>query len=218
MNVLTADEILVNKCEVSMPCPYIPAVYFLIDGDEIVYVGQAANLRRRLHEHKTQGVKAFTHFAYVRCNIEDLAETESKYLMAYKTKYNVQRPLDIERMMAEAKERWARSAKKICAGQVWRRTNTDDTITIDEVYVTESRYNRGWQTMIRYTTSDGCKPDAVMLDEFDDLIRRVPYRREDVDAVLRRVFAEIEQEMEDEQELANDAAEARAPTYNGGCW
>jgi len=47
---------------------------------------------------------------------------------------------------------------------------------------------------------------------------RVPYRREDVDAVLAGKYADVEQEMEAEQELANDAAEARAPTYNGGCW
>jgi len=36
---------------------------------------------------------------------------------------------------------------------------------------------------------------------------RVPYRREDVDAVLRGVFADVEQEMEDEQaytELVGD--------------
>ena len=37
---------------------------------------------------------------------------------------------------------------------------------------------------------------------------RVPYRREDVDAVLRGVFADVEQEMEDEQERLNDEADA----------
>ena len=49
---------------------------------------------------------------------------------------------------------------------------------------------------------------------------RVPYRREDVDDVLAGKYADVEQEQQEQQdlELANDAAEARAPTYNGGCW
>lgn len=34
----------------------------------------------------------------------------------------------------------------------------------------------------------------------------------------RKYSPEDVQEALDEQELANDAAEARAPTYNGGCW
>jgi len=108
VNMLTLDEILADKREVSMPCPYMPAVYFLIDGDKIVYIGQAINLRRRLQQHKSQCVKTFTHFAFVLCDTANLAETESEYLMAHKTKYNVRRPLDIERLMAEARERWAR--------------------------------------------------------------------------------------------------------------
>ncbi len=34
----------------------------------------------------------------------------------------------------------------------------------------------------------------------------------------RKYSAEDVQAALDEQELANDAAEGRAPTYNGGCW
>lgn len=60
-------------------------IYFLINGEEVVYVGQSKNGSTRPFSHTT---KVFEKVAMIKCNQEDLDYLESMYILKYKPKYN----------------------------------------------------------------------------------------------------------------------------------
>jgi excinuclease UvrABC nuclease subunit len=63
-------------------------IYFLVDDGEIVYVGQAVDLRRRLVEHYELGAKPFDSYFFLPTNESDLDAVEAHYIHALKPKYN----------------------------------------------------------------------------------------------------------------------------------
>lgn len=65
-------------------------VYFLWSGDEIVYIGQSANVAERVHGHfKTSGGKSrFCHYTFVPVEQEMLGITEYAYISKFKPKLN----------------------------------------------------------------------------------------------------------------------------------
>lgn len=69
------------------PFPYSgPGVYFLWHGDEVVYVGKAVNLLRRIAQHLAD--KTFDHYSYIECALEDLDSIERRAIMALKPRLN----------------------------------------------------------------------------------------------------------------------------------
>lgn len=66
-------------------------VYFLINDDEIVYVGQAVDLARRISQH-WGGDKVFNKFALVECSIAELSNVEAEYIVKFAPRYNVTLP------------------------------------------------------------------------------------------------------------------------------
>jgi hypothetical protein len=65
-------------------------VYFLCDGDEVVYVGQSSCISARLGTHIMEGVKKFDHdrVFFLPCPIESLNLIEQHYIETLKPKYN----------------------------------------------------------------------------------------------------------------------------------
>lgn len=61
-------------------------IYFLIQDNEIVYIGQTINLPLRLSFHK-QWIKYETYFA-LECRKEKLMELEATYLFKFAPKHN----------------------------------------------------------------------------------------------------------------------------------
>lgn len=61
-------------------------VYFLYDGDELVYVGKTGRGLARVYEHTK---KVFTHVSFQYCDDEYLDELEQAYIAIYKPKYNI---------------------------------------------------------------------------------------------------------------------------------
>lgn len=62
-------------------------VYFLIDGDEIVYIGRSGMLRTRLFDHMR--TKKFTNVFFIACDDEDgMALIENKYIAHFKPVMN----------------------------------------------------------------------------------------------------------------------------------
>lgn len=61
-------------------------VYFLLKGDQIVYVGQSININERIRTHEK--IKDFDKFTYVGCEKENLNEIEAKYILKFKPIYN----------------------------------------------------------------------------------------------------------------------------------
>lgn len=63
-------------------------VYFLWRKQEIVYVGQAKDLRRRIGQHLAEGLKAFDGLSFVLCEIGGLDRLERHYIQLHAPLYN----------------------------------------------------------------------------------------------------------------------------------
>jgi hypothetical protein len=79
--LLRAEEI----AEASLPWSRASGVYFLLDGDEIVYVGQAVNVYSRIGQHTN---KRFDRYAFVPCAVNELDKLESLYIHCLRPRLN----------------------------------------------------------------------------------------------------------------------------------
>lgn len=80
----SADEIV----KASIPFSFVSGVYFLIQADEIVYVGQSVNVMSRIAQHRRDGEKDFDSFNAVPCKPEDLDRLEELYINAFVPRFN----------------------------------------------------------------------------------------------------------------------------------
>lgn len=72
-----------NTC--SVPVINRPIIYFLMDEEEVVYVGQSKIGLSRPFSHRD---KQYTKLQVLECEEKDLDYLESKYIQKYKPKYN----------------------------------------------------------------------------------------------------------------------------------
>lgn len=79
--MLRAEEI----AEASLPWANASGVYFLLDGDEVVYVGQSVNVYSRIGQHTG---KRFDRYAFVPCPIDALDRLESLYIHCLRPRLN----------------------------------------------------------------------------------------------------------------------------------
>lgn len=73
----------------------LSGVYFLLQDDEVVYVGQSLNVYARLNSHL--GQKEFNRFAWVQVEPKMLLSIEKLYIDILDPKLNVARNLDASR-------------------------------------------------------------------------------------------------------------------------
>jgi hypothetical protein len=101
------DRLLSRKAVVgrSKPIETFCGVYFLIQDDEIVYVGQSKDVYRRIGVHFAD--KVFNRTYVLKANESDLLWLEGMYIQKLKPKYNFAVPFvyfnestDIERLKA----------------------------------------------------------------------------------------------------------------------
>jgi hypothetical protein len=78
------DDILAAAIPTRLPS----GVYFLIDGREVVYVGQSADILSRIATHRKQG-RRFDRFTYIECEPEKMDELEAQYIAAFAPRLNV---------------------------------------------------------------------------------------------------------------------------------
>ena len=69
------DEIL----EAASPAHSMVGIYFLIQDNEVVYVGQSVDVLGRISRHKRDG-KEFDSFTYILCPTKDLCTLETTYI------------------------------------------------------------------------------------------------------------------------------------------
>lgn len=69
----------------AMPWRNATGVYFLLIGDEVVYVGQSVNIYARLSSHH---IRNFDRFAFVLCSVEMLDRLESLYIHCLRPRLN----------------------------------------------------------------------------------------------------------------------------------
>ena len=67
---------------------HLCGIYFLIKGDEIVYIGQTTVGESRIHQHKTARKIDFDFYAFFECNQNDLNMAEYANIQAYNPRFN----------------------------------------------------------------------------------------------------------------------------------
>lgn len=81
-------KVLLRAEEIAMKAlPYAKAtgIYFLLDGDEVVYVGQSVNVYSRIEDHTD---KRFDRYAFIPCAVDVLDRLESLYIHCLRPKLN----------------------------------------------------------------------------------------------------------------------------------
>lgn len=78
---------IVNKSRELVP---LVGIYFLIQDDEIVYIGQAVDIYRRISQHQYDKEKMFNRYAFIVCKTHELDIIETLYIHHFLPKYNSQ--------------------------------------------------------------------------------------------------------------------------------
>lgn len=65
-------------------------IYFLFDGDEVVYIGRTTYGIDRVYRHRTEagGYKEFDSVTMLECELRELEEMERKWIRRLKPRYN----------------------------------------------------------------------------------------------------------------------------------
>jgi excinuclease UvrABC nuclease subunit len=82
---LDARDIINNKS----PMTYQPIIYFLLSGNEIVYIGKSMCGFARIYKHVTDKTKSFTHYYYHSVPEEYITLLEKQYIKKFLPKYNI---------------------------------------------------------------------------------------------------------------------------------
>ena len=60
-------------------------IYFLLDGNEVVYVGQTKDFVNRIKSHSN---KKYTSYRFIECEAKHLLEYEGRWIRKFKPKFN----------------------------------------------------------------------------------------------------------------------------------
>lgn len=74
----TKEQVL----DAAIPCAGHCGIYFLIAGNDVIYVGKSIDVFNRIARHKRDG-RQFEAFAFLPCSADKLDETESSYILAF---------------------------------------------------------------------------------------------------------------------------------------
>tara|TARA_R110000823_G_scaffold66885_1_gene156227 strand:+ start:455 stop:1153 length:699 start_codon:yes stop_codon:yes gene_type:complete len=80
--LLTEQEV----CDAAVGFEASTGVYFLVAGDEVVYVGQSVSVGSRIRSHME--AKEFDRWAYIPCDAGILDQLESLYIHTLRPRYN----------------------------------------------------------------------------------------------------------------------------------
>ncbi|HCR1527294.1 GIY-YIG nuclease family protein [Morganella morganii] len=88
---LTGKTLLMHHeiAAAALPWKHATGIYFLLDGDDVVYVGQSRNVYSRISSHPA---KNFNRYAFVPCAVEALDKLESLYIHLLRPKLNGRKP------------------------------------------------------------------------------------------------------------------------------
>jgi hypothetical protein len=78
----------IMRCAIDKKALTMTGIYYLIDGNEIVYIGQGVNVWGRIGTHIAENSKVFDSFFFVFVPSEDLDDYETNEIIKYNPKYN----------------------------------------------------------------------------------------------------------------------------------
>lgn len=81
------EQDIVDKSRELVP---LVGVYFLIQDKEVVYIGQAIDIYRRIGQHQYDKNKQFNRYAFILCDKSELDIIETLYIHHFSPKYNSQ--------------------------------------------------------------------------------------------------------------------------------
>lgn len=84
--MLSKNDIIDNRIQLTRQY----YVYFLISGEEIVYVGKCEYGLRRIADHLCEGRIKFNAYYYVESTEEEYSGLEKNYIRMFQPKYNTQ--------------------------------------------------------------------------------------------------------------------------------
>ena len=67
-------------------------VYFLLNCEQIVYVGKTTDIRNRLQQHSKDLNKIWNRYFFIGCEREEVNRLEAYYILKYRPRYNVAIP------------------------------------------------------------------------------------------------------------------------------
>lgn len=70
------------------PSPATSGVYFLLDADEVVYIGRSRDVRKRIAQHLFEGVKRFDSFRVFECMRDHSYGAERRCIKFFRPRYN----------------------------------------------------------------------------------------------------------------------------------
>lgn len=76
----------------ALPSPRFSCIYFLIENNIVVYVGQSINLAGRVLDHKYTTKIEFDKIGFIPCEVEDMNNMEAINIVKHKPKYNFTLP------------------------------------------------------------------------------------------------------------------------------
>ena len=94
--MMDLNYILSKRNDISMDQWMKPGIYFLINENEIVYIGKARHPYRRIPDHKYNGI-SFDSVFILNSEKDKLTEIEKQYITHYKPKYNKMHNLNQQR-------------------------------------------------------------------------------------------------------------------------
>ena len=68
----------------------IAGVYFLLDGEVVVYIGQSTDIHTRIKSHELEGEKKYDSVYFIECPKRNLKTLEMNMIIRYDPKYNIQ--------------------------------------------------------------------------------------------------------------------------------
>jgi hypothetical protein len=86
---LLDEEVILRR---AMLYDSICGIYFLLDGEKIVYVGQSISLLSRVAKHWQEGAKPFNRVFFIECAQAELSHLEALYIDKFKPQYNASKP------------------------------------------------------------------------------------------------------------------------------
>lgn len=82
-----------------------PCIYFLLQGEEVVYVGQSTSVYARLQIHRANPGKEWDRFYILPTTMEEIDELELRYYQALRPKYNKAVPTPPQRSRCPRQDR-----------------------------------------------------------------------------------------------------------------
>jgi hypothetical protein len=120
MDILPKDA---NQFQISDPCC---GIYFLMQGESVVYVGQSVDIGARIRSHENEAVKRFDKVFYLPCSEEALDSKENFFIGLYKPRYNS--PSKVNTGID-----WDFWHELLNIAYLYLRNRPDDGITIEEM-------------------------------------------------------------------------------------